>query len=344
VDENLSQVHVLIPARNEADGIARTLRGLAVQGANLRVTVVDDQSSDATAAIAADAAGTLDLDVVRGEPLPPGWGGKLWALEQGLRQVERPYTLLLDADIELAPGLISALREQMHSSGARLVSVMALLRCLSFWERLLVPPFVYFFKLIYPFASANNPRSRVAAAAGGCIFVETAVLRDVAAFGALRDALIDDCTLAALVKRSGYAIWLGLSHSVSSQRQYANLGSFSQMVSRTAFTQLRYSTVLLMLVTLLMLLLFVLPIVGLVAVPSVLGIWIASLTLAAMAVSYLPTVRFYGLPAIWTLTLPIAAALFLVMTWQSAIAYWRGRRAEWKERVYATAGGRHVKR
>jgi hopene-associated glycosyltransferase HpnB len=213
---------------------------------------------------------------------------------------------------------------------------MALLPCTTFWERLLVPPFVFFFKLLYPFARVNAAAARTAAAAGGCILIDTGVLRDVGGFASIRAALIDDCSLAARVKRDGHGIWLGLSRSVVSLRTYPDLGGFWRMVSRTAYTQLRYSPALLLLVTLVMAMIFLGPLVapwfdsGAAAVLAVLAI-------AAMAAAYLPIVRFYGLPRAWVLTLPIAGVLFLAMTWSSAVNYWKGVRAQWKNRAYAVA-------
>src|SRR5690606_6838783 len=180
------------------------------------------------------AALPFTLRVVAGRPRPAGWSGKLWALHQGLEHVSRSRVLLLDADIELAPGTIAALVERSRETGADLVSIMATLRCETFAERLLSPPFVFFFKLIYPFALAGSPRSRVAAAAGGCILVSTDALRAIGGFAALREALIDDCTLAALLKRQGFRLWIGMSRSVRSLRPYA-FGDFWRMVSRTAF-------------------------------------------------------------------------------------------------------------
>jgi hopene-associated glycosyltransferase HpnB len=275
--------------------------------------------------------------VIRGAPLPAGWGGKLWALEQGRTRVTRPYTLLLDADIELEPGLLAALRRKAEESGARLVSVMALLRCSCPWEKLLVPPFVFFFKLLYPFARVNAAGVATAAAAGGCILIETAVLRGIGGFAAIRSALIDDCSLAACVKNNGHRIWLGLSRAVVSRRAYANLDGFWQMVSRTAYTQLGYSPVLLLVVTTIMVTIFLGPYIApwLGAGPAA---WVLSLAaVAGMTVAYAPTVRFYRLHWGWVFTLPIAGVLFLAMTWSSALNYWRGVRAEWKNRAYAVS-------
>jgi hopene-associated glycosyltransferase HpnB len=345
----LSDVTVLIPARDEAASIGRVLASLKAQGAGLEVIVIDDHSCDGTAAVAAAAAWrvaqpvddaqhvnspALSLRILPAAALPPGWGGKLWALQQGLDLVSRRYTLLLDADIELAPGALAMLLERARAGRLALVSVMAELACESFWERLLVPAFVFFFKLIYPFARVNDRGRRAAAAAGGCMLVETPALRAVGAFAAFRDALIDDCTLARRLKRAGYGIWLGLSKEVRSLRRYAKLDEFWLMVSRTAFTQLGYSVALLVGVTLAMLVVFVAPIAALTAGPDIWTRGVAVLALAAMCAVYTPLVRFYGLRYVWSASLPLAAMMFLLMTWTSALRYWRGVRATWKNRIY----------
>ena len=290
---------------------------------------------------AARAAGTgVGLRVVEGQPLPEGWTGKLWALEQGLAVVERPLVLLLDADIELAPRLVPALLAKLRERDATLVSLLAELNCETFWERLLSPAFVFFFKLLYPFAWSNDAAKGTAAAAGGCALVRTDALRQIGGFAAIRGALIDDCTLAAALKRHRPPIWLGMTHSVRSLRAYASLADFWSMVARSAFTQLRYSTARLFVATSLM-------VVTLLAPPAGLAVGLAAaeprLVLAsaaawlAISAAYWPVVSFYRLPAVWAATLPLAAALFLSMTWSSAFWFWRGTRAKWKARDYARA-------
>lgn len=340
---DLGAVTVLIPARDEADVIATTLEALGAQGRNLVVVVVDDRSTDATARIAKKLAARgaapssttsgIEIRLIAGAELPEGWSGKLWALQQGLHAVDRPYTLLLDADIQLSPGVVTSLLRHAKLTDAQLVSLMATLRCSSLWERLLVPPFVYFFKLLYPFARVNSDLYATAAAAGGCILIETSVLREVG-FAGIRGALIDDCALAGAVKSAGYKIWLGLSRSVRSRRAYLRLEDFSRMVRRTAFTQLGCSTWLLLGVTLAMLILYVVPFGALIGSSSLVGRLVAAGALAAMYLSFAPIVRFYEQNAFWTLSLPVAAVLFLFMTWGSALNYWRGTRAEWKNRAY----------
>jgi hopene-associated glycosyltransferase HpnB len=251
--------------------------------------------------------------------------------------VNTPLVLLMDADIELRPGILSAARERMAEGGCQLVSLMAALRMVGFWERLLMPAFVYFFKLIYPFRLANSRRSRIAAAAGGFILLETRALKEMGGFGELRGELIDDCALAKKVKSCGYTTWVGLSHDVRSLRPYAGIRAIWEMVARTAFTQLRYSALRLGLCTSILLLAFWGPVVG-VGFGSGLCRLGAILGLAAMILSYLPTLGFFRLSKLWALTMPLIGSLYLGMTWTSAIRYYQGKRARWKDRVYSRSG------
>jgi hopene-associated glycosyltransferase HpnB len=334
---DLSSITVLIPARNEATVIGATLDALNAQGPGLDVVVVDDHSSDGTADCVAERAARrgqpIAIRLVNGRPLPRGWGGKLWALQQGLEHCDRRYTLLLDADIELAPFTIPALRMELERRSVQVLSIMATLSSASSWEKLLVPPFVFFFKLLYPFALVQDPKSSVAAAAGGCVLLETAALKQARGFETIRAELIDDCRLAAVLKRNGHAIWLGVSRSVRSARSYARLGDFWSMVSRTAFTQLKYSVCFLIATTLVMLAVFWAPPAALLVGPTTAAVFGAA-AMSFMMLAYWPTLRFYALPLPWLATLPLAAALYLAMTWTSAINYWSGTRARWKDREY----------
>ncbi|AIF48060.1 glycosyltransferase [Dyella japonica] len=326
----LDDITVLIPARNEAEVIGTTLRALQAQGAGLQIIVIDDQSTDGTAAVASAFA---NVRVIPGTPLPDGWAGKLWALEQGRQHVHTPLTLLLDADIELRPGMLTTLLSHKQREQRRFVSIMADLRRTSFWDRLLLPAFVYYFKLLYPFAVSNSRSTLVAAGAGGCILLDTDMLERIGGFASLRDALIDDCTLARQVKRAGGRTWIGLSRDVVSLRPYGSFDSIHRMVARSAFTQLGYSTALLLVVTMLFLLAYGAPL-ALLGAPH---LWpLAWVALLAMMLGYLPMLRYYRMPLWWALLLPLGAALYLGMTWSSAIRYWRGVRSQWKGRVYGT--------
>jgi hopene-associated glycosyltransferase HpnB len=328
----LDELTVLVPARNEAEIIRRTLQSLIKQGPRLKIILIDDNSEDATVETARQMR-IADLRIIRSEPLPPGWSGKLWALEQGRLQVATPYTLLLDADIELDQGVIAALRDRVYRQGLSFISLMATPSMSSGWEKLLMPAFVYFFKVLYPFGQVNAPLTRVAAAAGGCVLVETRLLAEIGGFESIKSAVIDDCALARRVKSQGSKIWLGLARSVNSVRGYQRLKEIWDMVARTAFAQLRYSVGLLILCTLAMLLVYLAPI----AMLGSSGTLIRSLALASLTImflTYLPILRFYNRSWGWTLGLPLVAALFLAMTWTSAIRYWRGERTRWKGRVY----------
>lgn len=325
-------VTVLIPARNEAALIAATLRAALAQGAAVGVLVVDDHSSDGTA----DQARAVDperVEVLAADPLPAGWSGKLWALECGRRRVATPWVLLLDADIELRPGVLGALQAQARNRGLALVSLMATLDQRGLWAGLLTPAFVYFFKLLYPFRLVNRLRYPLAGAAGGCVLLRTEALEDIGGFAAVHDALIDDCALAAAVKRRGHPIWLGLSRAVVSRRGTPRLADLWAMVSRTAYVQLGRSPALLGLCTAAMLLVFAVPPVAAAAGDGptrLLGLaaW------AAMAGSFLPVLRYYGRPRAVAALLPLIGLLYLVMTWHSALRHWQGQGTLWKGRAY----------
>ncbi|MFQ5659488.1 MAG: glycosyltransferase [Gammaproteobacteria bacterium] len=335
--QDLSHVTVLIPARNEQDVIANTLHAVAAQGKNHRIVLIDDQCGDRTRHIA-ENLGIENLTVINGEPLPPGWSGKLWALEQGRAQVQSDVILLLDADIELKPGVMSALLAKMTNEKLHLVSLMASLRIQSPWEMLLMPAFIYFFKLLYPFRISNSTSNITAAAAGGCILIDQQILDDLGGFAALKSELIDDCALARRVKNRGGRTWIGLTHSVISRRRYDTLRSIWEMVSRTAFTQLRYSTSLLLLCTLLLIAAFCLPVIALFSQEPV-TVGVSILDILLMVGSYLPTLKYYGMSGFWGFTLPITAMLYLLMTWSSAINRWYGTGAFWKDRTYTGQTG-----
>lgn len=326
----LSDITVLIPARNEGPYIRHTLDGVRAQSENVHIIVIDDQSMDDTA----EQAKRCGAQVLSGTTPPAGWSGKLWALEQGLREVRTPYTLLLDADIELAPGIVIELRQKARNENLALVSLMAEPPMKNFIERLLMPAFIFFFKLLYPFGLANKPVSRVAAAAGGCILVETQALRSVGAFANLHSALIDDCTLATHIKRAGLRTFIGLSHAARSHRGYQDLKPIWEMVARTAYTQLRYSFILLVSCTLIMTSMFWAAPLGFLLLPFQEAYMLSAGAWMVMFLTYMPTLIYYQRSPLWGLALPITGTLYLAMTWTSALRYWRGERACWKDRRY----------
>jgi hopene-associated glycosyltransferase HpnB len=331
-DELLNEITVLIPARNEAAVIQQTLQSVVEQGPSLKIILIDDSSKDATVEKALQLA-IPNLRIVQSPPLPSGWSGKLWALEHGRRVTTTPYTFLLDSDIHLAQGLIRALREKMQQQGVSFISLMAAPFMTSGWEKLLMPAFVHFFKILYPFRRVNSPGTRIAAAAGGCVLMESRLLKQIGGFESIKSAVIDDCALAARVKSRGFRIWLGLTHSAKSIRGYGDLREIWDMVARSAFAQLHYSGGRLVLCTLLMVLAFWLPVIA-VASSNIVARYLSLGSLAIMGLTYVSILRFYHRSRAWAFGLPLIAALFLAMTWTSAIRYWRGEQTRWKGRSY----------
>ncbi len=327
---DLSQLTILIPARNEEAVIGKTLRGLAGQDPSLKILLIDDQSSDRTSAIALEQ-GLSNLRVIPGEALPEGWSGKLWALEQGRQRVDTELILLLDADIYLQPGTLHTLLAKFESEGLDMLSLMASLRMQGAWEKLLMPAFIFFFKLLYPFRLSNSPSQHIAAAAGGVILVKRQLLEQLGAFACLRGNLIDDCALARKIKNCGGKTWIGLTHSAISLRSYDRLDVIWEMVARTAFTQLRHSWTLLLLCTVLMLAAFVSPVLDLCIGSHITGL----LALMIMMSCYLPTLRYYAIHPAWALTLPLSGTLYLLITWSSAYHHLFRSGARWKNRHYS---------
>jgi hopene-associated glycosyltransferase HpnB len=347
------EVVALVPARNEADVIARAVRALLAQDypGPLHAILVDDHSRDGTAESAARAADESTrpgfLTVVAARDLPPGWSGKLWALAEGAARAEAchpgaEYVWLSDADIEHGPDTLRRLVAKAEDERLDLVSLMVALSCAGFWERLLIPPFIYFFQMLYPFAWVNDRRRRTAAAAGGCVLLRRAALARAGGIAAIKSELIDDCALARRIKdlEPGGGIWLGLADASRSIRPYRGLGDIWRMVARSAYTQLRHSPVLLAGTLLGMTVTFLVPpLVALGAplhgnaVAAILGVTTWSL----MAVSAWPTNDLYRRPLWAGALLPLAAALYCAMTLDSALRHRRGRGGTWKGRVHTAA-------
>ena len=329
---SLPEVTVLIPVRNEASTIVKSLSALKDHDPKLKIILIDDQSIDNTVELASSTE-IENLIILSGTQLPSGWSGKLWALEQGLKYIDTDYLLLVDADIILKPGLITRILHKAKKYDIKLVSLMAHLRMVSPWERLLMPAFVFFFKLLYPFHLSNLPNSRIAAAAGGCMLLETKILKELGGFKSIRNALIDDCSLAKKIKQNGYRTWIGLTHSAISTRRYDKLLTIQKMISRTAYTQLNYSLSLLLLCTILMIIAFVIPYVAILQTQPTIII-IGLVTLCIQTICYFPILRYYSINHIYALSLPLAAMFYLVFTLSSAYSYYFNKGVIWKERYY----------
>jgi hopene-associated glycosyltransferase HpnB len=331
VPSALPDIDIIVPARDESETIGAAVASLLAQdyAGNLRVILVDDNSTDGTAAKAGSAPRLL---VIRLDTKPAGWSGKLWALSHGVAASSAQLLLLTDADIAHDPRHVSSLVAQLLTARLDLVSEMVRLNCASLAERSLVPAFVYFFQMLYPFAKVNNPRSAVAAAAGGTVLIRREALERIGGIAAIKNSLIDDVALATAVKRRG-PIFLGHSGLAASIRPYPAFTDIWRMISRTAFTQLRHSAWLLVFTVFGLGVVWLLP-------PWELAFgngWERILGLGACTlatVSYAPTLRRYGRAKIWALALPLIALFYMAATVASAVNYWRGKGANWKNRAY----------
>ena len=331
-------VIAIVPARDEAATIGETVRSLLAQDypGPFRLVVVDDRSTDGTGEVArAAAGGDPRLTVVTGRARPAGWTGKLWALQQGLEAAAAlagtpppAFLLLTDADIRHAPDSLRRLVQRASAEGRMLVSLMARLRCESAAERWLVPAFVFFFQMLYPFRWSNDPGRRTAAAAGGCVLLDRAAFEAAGGLAPIRDALIDDCALARRMKARG-PIWIGLTERVHSLRPYEDVGTIRRMVARTAYAQLRFSPALLVgMLAALALVFLAPPLLALFAEGP--ARWLGAGAWAAMALAYAPMLRRFGLSPLRGLALPGIAVAYMAFTLDSAWAEWRGRGGMWK--------------
>jgi hopene-associated glycosyltransferase HpnB len=362
-------IAAVVPARNEAESLPVTLPALLAQDypGELRVFLVDDNSDDGTGAVAAELgekaardallADRAPLTVVTGQPRPDGWAGKVWAMAQGFAAavgaeaasdraggLAPEYVLFTDADIAWTAHALGDLVRGAEADNRALVSQMALLRAQTGWERMIVPAFVYFFAQLYPFRTVNDPRSRTAAAAGGCMLVRRSALEQAGGLDAIKGALIDDVALGTLLKRAGHRTWLGLTTDIRSARPYPDLASLWHMIARSAYVQLRYNPLLLAGTLIGLLLLYAAPPAGVIAAlivaaagggtPATAAAGLAGLAgWALMTASYLPMLRFYRLSALRAPALPLVALLYAAMTADSARRHYSGRAVSWRGRT-----------
>lgn len=347
VERRWPAVVAVVPARNEADVIGEAVGTLLAQeyAGPFHVIVIDDHSTDGTADAARAVASVLGrperLSVIAAKPLPTGWSGKVWAQSQGVAAVAElglpaEYLLLTDADIGHPPDAVAQLVARAQAERRDLVSLMVRLRCDSFWEKALIPAFVFFFAKLYPFAWVNDPRNRMAAAAGGCMLVKRSALEEAGGMESIRGELIDDCSLAARIKHRGsgnHPIRLDVAARSVSLRPYDGPGEIWNMIARTAFTQLRYSPWLLAGTLAGMTMIYLVPPVVALALGA--AGWPAWFAWAAMCCAYAPMLRYYRRAPYWAPVLPLVALFYVGATIASAVRYWRGKGGQWKARVQA---------
>jgi hopene-associated glycosyltransferase HpnB len=351
--ENLQKwpsIVAIVPARNESETIAQTVASLARQDypGELCVFIIDDHSEDRTAAIAEGAArensAESRIQIHSAKPLPAGWTGKLWALQNGIETASQraaEFYWFTDADIVHAPDTLRRLVSRAENNSLDLVSLMVLLQSKTFPERFLIPAFLFFFLKVYPPRWTGNVQSRTAGAAGGCVLLRRDALERSGGLPAISDEVIDDCALAGAVKRSRGKIWMGLTRTSVSLRAYRSFAEIGDMIARTAFTQLRYSLPLLAGTIIGMFLTYIAPVALTLAPKSLLGPHanasriLALLAWLLMSFAYFSTTRFYRASLPWVLSLPLAALFYSYATCVSAARYWRGRGGQWKGRSQA---------
>lgn len=340
--EKWPSVTAVVPARNEAASIAEVVRALALQdyAGEFSATVVDDHSDDGTADLARLAsieAGTAKVTILSAPRLATGWTGKLWALNAGVvsAAASNPdYFWFTDADIIHAPDTLRRLVSRAQAGKFDLTSSMVLLKAETLAERMLIPPFLYFFLMLYPPKWIANPNAGTAGAAGGCILLRPTALERIGGLSEIRGEIIDDCALARAVKRSGGKICMGLTRSSSSLRSYKSFSEIRDMIARTAFTQLRYSTLLLLGTLIGLAVTFLLSVA--LTFSSNPYVWpFALFAWCLMTASFLPTVTYYRLHPIWAPMLPLSALFYAYATWLSAVRYWLGKGGQWKGRAQA---------
>ena len=338
--ERALTVAAVVPARDEADVIAASITSLLQQrGVNLHLFLVDDSSTDGTAGVALRAAEAIGqrsrISAIQGLPLPAGWSGKLWAMQQGVEKAQslRPdFLLLTDADIVHGPENVQNLLATAGSGNYDLASLMVKLHCETLAERALIPAFVFFFLLLYPPGWIADPQRKTAGAAGGCILIRTAALERAGGISAIRHEIIDDCALARRVKGSGGKVWLGVTEETRSIRPYGSFAAIGRMISRAAFNQLQHSTPLLLAAVLGLTITYLAP-------PALLlshqpaSAWLGAGAWLLMSCCFFPMVRFYRLNALWSLALPMIALFYMGATIHSAWRFWMGKGGEWKGRV-----------
>ena len=344
--EKWPRIVVIVPARNEAQTISSSIASLANQDypGEFSVIVVDDHSEDGTAALAQQAAkqsgASHRVRIHSASQLAAGWTGKLWALNEGIQVAANQsveFFWFTDADIEHAPDTLCRLVFRAQRNALDLASLMVLLRAKTFPERLLIPPFLYFFLMLYPPPWTANPAARTAGAAGGCILLRCTLLDRIGGIAAIRNEVIDDCALARAVKRSGGKIWMGLTRASVSLRSYATFAEIRDLIARTAFTQLHYSFLLLLATLAGLIVTYLLAWIFFFTLDDP-GWFLASTAISMMTATYSATVRFYGLPWLWALTLPFAAIFYGYATFLSAVRYWLGRGGQWKGRAQTQGG------
>lgn len=344
-DYSNESIAVIIPARNEKNYIRKTLQSVVKQiGKSSKIILIDDNSTDSTVEKATalfKQNKMLNFKIIKGRKLKKGWSGKVWALYQGTEYARTrnfEYFLFIDSDIVLGEKTISSMILKLKNDKLKMISLMARLNCQSIWENILIPPFIYYFKKIYPFNNVNNKKSNCSAAAGGCILCKSDLFSEDNLFEKIKNKVIDDCNLAKLIKKEG-PIWLGITTDIISIREYNSLWDIWKMVSRTAYEQLKNSLFFLLISIFVMFLIYLIAPIYLISLPfednfNSTNFALSALSTLLMYLSFLPTARFYNISFSYFMFFPISSFLYLIMTLNSALNYYYSSGNIWKGRKY----------
>ncbi len=342
--KNKYQVSIIIPARNEEENVSNCLKNILKQkNVTFEIILVDDNSSDETVKISKnlfDKYNFKKYTILKNKKLPKRWNGKTWALNNGVKKAlenkKNKYLLFLDADISIDPFLIENLLKVIVEKNYKMISIMAKLNCNHFWEKLLVPNFIFFFQKLYPFNFVNNSEKKLAAAAGGCIFCNISIFKKKNLFECIKDKLIDDCNLAREIKKFG-TIWIGLSNKVKSNRKYKSLSSIWQMVERCAYEQLGKSILILFFTILMMIMIYLYWLISFIIGIRTGNLEIILLSLFIFSISSIilfPTIKFYKINYIYCFLGFVSAIFYILMTISSAKNYYLKLGSVWKGRRY----------
>ena len=335
------KICVIIPARNEEKYIEETLISIKNQNiSTLHTLVVNDNSTDNTQQVLKNFKRDYkNLQILNGQKLPQGWVGKVWALKQGVDEANKrnfEYYLFIDSDIHLDKGVVTKSVDFLEDKNLVMFSLMAKLNSKYFWEKLLIPPFIFFFQKLFPFRRVNDPKDSVSAAAGGFILCKSQIFKQKNWYESIKNKVIDDCNIAKFLKKKG-AIWLGLTNLVKSRRTYQNLNDIWKMVSRTAFEQLNFSIITLLICCLGMFLIYLTPYfiltISFFDLEKNLMI-INLLTIFLMTIVFIPIMKFYRVDQKYLAFIPLFSSLYIIMTCSSAINHYSKKGNKWKGRSY----------
>jgi chlorobactene glucosyltransferase len=344
--EQTPPVSVLIPARDEALRIGRLLDGLSAQtGTGVEVIVLDDHSSDGTAALAREWSDRIPgLRVLAGEALPPGWVGKCWACWQAAQASEHPWLLFLDADTAPAPALITTLIAHAGRCKVDFLSILPLLELESFAERLLLPPFGGIIQAVFPLNKINDPHSPIALANGQCILVRREVYFATGGHAAVRNSVLEDVSLAQTIKAAGYRVAIAAGPDLLRVRMYTRLGEIAEGLRKNAWAGYSaggwrslwgsFRQALLALAPL-----SVLP-AGVVALasgypgwPALIGFGLILILVTNLYWGF-TVLRVYRLNPLWGLLFPFGTLAYFILAGLAWISIRRGRGVQWKGRAY----------